>query len=505
MMSGSGQIMIGWASADLTPEETVAIRGQMHARVSEGVDDPVTATALAMESDGEDGKTKVVFVSCDLVSIPDCLRDRVREAVAKQVPDLSAASICLNATHTHTGPQVPVGGDAIRAGGGGVSAFYGVELPVMEAEEYLNFIVARITAAVTDAWQTRAPGKVGFGLDHAVVGYNRRVTYENGESRMYGHINTSDFSHVEGYEDHSVNIFGTWSEDDTLTGLVVNVACPAQVSEQIYRISADYWHETRNALRQRLGDDIFVLPQCSAAGDQSPHLVGRQENPERNAGKENAESRMWRLTGRNQRQDIGERIADAVAAALPYITLERTSKPLVRHCVETCALSMNQLTEQDVKEAKEDAAPWQEKYETLKKDLEAHPEKRQTPRWYTEITKAYRKMKWLDGVEERYQRQKTQPKIPVEVQVLRIGDMVFATDPFEYYLDFGMQIKARSKAVQTFLVQLAGAGTYVPTQRSVAGGSYGSVPASNPVGPKGGRELVDKTVELIDRVWDDRA
>ncbi|MDD4193345.1 MAG: hypothetical protein PHI28_18560 [Mangrovibacterium sp.] len=90
--------------------------------------------------------------------------------------------------------------------------------------------------------------------------------------------------------------------------------------------------------------------------------------------------------------------------------------------------------------------------------------------------------------------------MPVEVHVIRLGDVVFATNPFELYLDYGMRIKARSQTVQTFLVQLSGSGTYLPVSRSIAGGSYGAVPASTLMDPEGGQELVEKTLEMINRI-----
>jgi hypothetical protein len=91
--------------------------------------------------------------------------------------------------------------------------------------------------------------------------------------------------------------------------------------------------------------------------------------------------------------------------------------------------------------------------------------------------------------------------LPVEAHVIRIGDIVIATNPFELYLDYGLRIKARSPAVQTFIVQLAGSGTYLPTSRSIAGGAYGAVPASTLVGPAGGEEFVEKTLEMINKSW----
>ena len=95
-----------------------------------------------------------------------------------------------------------------------------------------------------------------------------------------------------------------------------------------------------------------------------------------------------------------------------------------------------------------------------------------------------------------------QVKVSVPVHVVRIGDLAIATNPFELHLDYGMRIKARSKAVQTFTVELAnGYYGYLPTKGPVAGGAYGAIPESNEVGPEGGQELVERTLELIDSLW----
>ncbi|MBU0716012.1 MAG: hypothetical protein KJ964_11700 [Verrucomicrobia bacterium] len=488
----NNEIRIGWASADLTPDQPVLVTGQFHARVSEGVMDPVTATVLALESARRGGpRDCAVMVSCDLVAIPDGLRDAVRAQLIKNLPELDPKCVFLNATHTHTGPEIRVESDTLQTGGGNVPDRMGVELEVMAPADYVTFTSMRIAEAVAKAWKSRAPGMIGFGLGQAVVGHNRRITYYDGTTKMYGKTDDPEFSHVEGYEDHSVNLLCTYDKDKKPTGMIVNVACPSQVSENAFQISADFWHDTRVELRRRLGANLFILAQNSAGGDQSPHiLVGK-----------GTEERMWRLMGRTQRQDIAARIADTVTATLPFIEKELDANPRLVHRVETVELSRRLLTEQDVKESLVEAEKLRAQYEELRRELEAHPELRQKPRWYTGITAAYRRMNWYKAVVERFERQKTQPKLPIEVHVLRLGDVAIATNPFEYYLDFGLQIKARSKAVQTFLVQHVGSGTYLPTARAVSGKSYGAVPASTPVGPEGGRELVERTLAIIAELW----
>jgi len=76
-----------------------------------------------------------------------------------------------------------------------------------------------------------------------------------------------------------------------------------------------------------------------------------------------------------------------------------------------------------------------------------------------------------------------------------------------------VQFEARSPAVQTFLIQLAGANRqhayYLPTPRAMAGGAlddkpftnYSGTVMNNMVGPEGGQMLVDRTVEAIKELW----
>jgi hypothetical protein len=416
---------------------------------------------------------------------------------------LDAAKVFFSGTHTHTAPSFggrTLARDAAVAKGFGWEfpaewADWGIELDAMPSGEYFEFAAERIAQAVEQAWNARQPGGVGFGLGHAVVGHNRLTAYDTGRSQMYGTTDRPDFSHIEGYEDHAVNLLATWDADQRLTGVVINVACPSQVSESMYQVSADFWHDTREELRRRLGDQLFVLPQTAAAGDQSPHLIGRRNN------RENAEQRMERITGRNRRQQIAVRIADAVTSVLPHIEKTIDWNPPLAHRVEQVELTRRLISERDVAEAVSESNQWRTRYEQMRRAIEENPDIKKKSRWYTDITQAYRRTMRGTSVQERFELQQTQPKIPYEVHLVRIGDMAMATNPFELYLDYGVQIQQRSRAVQTFIVQLTGTGTYVPTQRSVAGGAYGAVPASTAIGPEGGRELVEQTLKLIDSLW----
>ncbi|MDD4190807.1 MAG: hypothetical protein PHI28_05735 [Mangrovibacterium sp.] len=495
----AGELLIGWSSVDITPDKPVLLNGQYHARVSEGVMDPVTATVLALESGDGKNSEKALLISCDLVSIRDGSKDQdnnlrktVRDKLTRAIPGLDPGQIILNATHTHTAPYCSSDPDS--------KSIYGVELDAMAPYECLEFISERIVEAGKKAWNNRKPGGISYGLGHAVVGHNRLAIYSSGKSQMYGNTNRKDFIHIEGFEDHSVNLLYTWDKNSKLTGIVVNVACPAQVSEQIYEVSADYWHDARLEIRERLGDDLFILPQCSAAGDQSPHfMIGNK-----------AEGRMQRLinpdatTGRGsigRRKQIAVSIADAVSSVCPYMKDQIEWAPAFVHRMEGVELSRRLLSPDDVSNALKEAEGYKKHYDELLAAIQENPSIKQKQGWSFDITSTYSQMNRGLIVKDRYELEKVQPKMVVEVHVIRLGDIVFATNPFELYLDYGMRIKGRSPAVQTFLVQLAGSGTYVPTSRSITGGGYGAVPASTLIGTKGGEELVEKTLEMINAVW----
>ena len=512
-------IRIGWAQADITPDKPVLLAGQFHARISEGVMDPVTATALAIEGamDGSHAQ-QAIMVSCDLATISDELRDAVRERARTACAEINPETLFVGATHTHSAPDsrmAPYGMGSCRAEYQNETLAPGRQSaqqvrhgmwPFLELENefgamtpgaYFEFAADRIAEAAVNAWRKREPGGIAFGMSHAVVGRNRRLTYADGTSRMYGNPAVPEFRHVEGYEDHSVQAMMTYNKERNLTGIVVNVPCPSQVSEHIYRISADYWHETRVELRKRFGKDLFVLPQCAPAGDQSPHvLIGKR-----------AEKRMWRLKGRDldqnaPREEIAQKIADAISDIVPFAEKETDWNPAFAHTVETLQLPRRLISEQDVEEALEESRPFKEQFERLMDELGKNPDIRQQSRWYHDISRAYRLMERGNRVRKRFELQQTQPTMPVEVHAIRLGDIAFATNPFELYLDYAVRIRELGKAVQTFLIQKSGcSGTYLPSERSVSHQGYGSVPASTDIGPEGGEKLVAWTLDAINRMF----
>jgi hypothetical protein len=286
---------------------------------------------------------------------------------------------------------------------------------------------------------------------------------------MYGATNSKEFRGIEGYEDHSLEVLFFWDQQDQLLATAINVPCPAQDAEGGLSIHADFWHPVREILRQRHGQDLFVLGWAGAGGDQTSRPLYRKA----------AEARMRQLRGLSGLEEVARRIVGGWEEAYEGARQDIRHDAVLRHCVQEIELPYRQVTEAEVAEARKEATKYADD---------------PAQRW---------NFRWHQAVAERYEAQQagTEGTFKMELHALRLGDVAIATNTFELYTDYGVQMKARSPAVQTFIIQLTGSGGYLPTERAVRGGGYGAVIQSSRIGPEGGQVLVDRTVDAINRLW----
>ncbi len=455
----------GAASCDITPDQPVFLSGQFNARVSRGVSCPVTANIVALESrDGEKTLEQAIVISMDTVVIYEPFFKVFKEAMCKALPEVDFSKVIIAATHTHSAPCQNDGQ-------------YASDDPrVMQPSKYNAFAAAKISAAAAAAWNNRRPAKFSFGLGHAVVAYNRRAVYADGTAVMYGKTNDPNFRATEGVEDHDVNSMFFWDMNDKLLAMLVNVSCPSQEVEHSNTIDADYWGEVRKSLHRAHGEEVVVVGLCGAAGDLSPHLRYRQA----------ADDRMRELRKLSRNQEIARRVVQGVEEAYEAVKEAKSADVVVKHQAKVLELPERLVTEAEYKSCKAEA----EKLLQRAKD--------------TGDSAARGKGNWNARIAARYEKlaENPRPLFSTPVNVLRIGDAVVCTNAFELYTDFGIQIKARSKANLTLVVQLAnGGGTYLPSERAVKGGGYGAVIQSNTVGPEGGQVLVEETLKMVNGMW----
>ena len=483
-------VHIGWSEVSITPDKPIYLAGQFYERISQYVETPITVTAMAIEACGD----QAVICSVDLTHIDPYLTDGVRAKIKAADIGLDPAKIIISATHTHTSFVYESGNDS---GLGALEQYLGVtredktvDTPrpdVMAPTEATPFLIDRLTEAVIAAWKDRKPAQFAPAFGRAAIGMNRRVCYADGTAKMWGDTNTPDFTMLEGGNDNGVELIYTYDTANKLTGIVVNISCPAQVLEQRYFISADIWGKVKILLRRELGEDLKVLGLCAPAGDQCPRDLVRWVEPETpiedpNVIRDNppirrADPSMFDIKGS---WTIGRRLASEILAVLEE-TEERFSEAEFIHRTLTLDLPLRTVTEEENALARAELAKFAAEH--------ANDSIRAADNAAMHVHA---------GTAVRYDLQQTVSVVPSPVHFLRLGDIAFATNPFELFLDFANLIRARSAAKQTFLIQLADDSLgYLPTAKAEAGGHYSAYVSSGNVGHEGGLQLAKATLDEI--------
>lgn len=457
-ITSSAELRFGAATMSILPDQPVALTGQRRVRISRKPETPLQVSALALESrDGDKILDQAVIVSCDLVAIREGVTDKVRVKLKNRVPDLDVNKVFLSATHTHTAPVMVEGRYALPKEG------------VMQVAEYVDFMTSQIADAIVKSWQGRKSGRFGFGQGQAVIAQNRRAVYADGSSVMYGRTNTDKFRGLEGSEDHNLEVLFFWNEKDELIATAINVACPAQEVEGRSAVNADLWHPVRETLKGRYGKDLHVLGLTGAGGDVVPRpMYGKA-----------ADARMRKLRGLTRLEEMSRRIVNGWNEAHEVAIKDKRKDGVLRHHVETIQLPYRKVTEKEFKTAQESAT----KYKPI-------PAQRWNYLWHQSVVTRYL-LQQSEGIGTK----------DMELHVIRLGDVAFASNEFELFTDYGMQMKARSPAIQTFVIQLTGSAGYLPTVRAVGGGGYSAVIQSSRIGPIGGQKLVEETVTAMKSLW----
>ena len=494
-------LKMGWAEVDITPEKgtKIGLAGQFFERITDEVESRITVTAFALES----GNEKMVIASCDLVAIGNNLHKLVKEQVESKYPELKD-KVITNAIHTHTSYEY------VRTSSDVASSLDVLKQMLPEGMEYkplvsnekmfdpakaVYFLADKISEAVISAWENRAEGYYANAFGRVAVGMNRRVCYDDGSAKMWGDTNLANFEELEAGNDTGVEIIYTYDENKQLNGVIANIACPAQVVEHRNFISSDYWGKVKENLRKHFGRNIFVLALCSAAGDLCPRDLIRWVSPETpiddpNIHRENpierrADPSMFDISGLKV---VGRRVSNELISV--YEELDENAiknDGILKHETLSMAFPLRRVTIAE--------------YENALEKIESYVAKNRG-RAMTFSDNA--KMQIYAGTISRYKMQQTVNTFNTEIHVIRFGDIAIATSPFELFLNYGNKIRARSKAKQTFLIELScGVENYLPTKKAEEGGHYSANIGGGLTGHEGGDILVRETLTHINDMFKD--
>ncbi len=502
------EFWIGWAEVDITPSKKSSLAGQFAERISEYVEKPITATAFAVSA----GEEQMVLCSVDLVGVSYNLVDALRARLEGNGVGLDPQKVVFSAIHTHTAPGYPRGSRQLEylksgPGGGSFRALLESMLPenkqyvesvnvtdnpqVATDQEVFDMLVERLSQVVLDAWNDRKPGSYSNAFGRAAVGMCRRAVYSDGSAQMWGDTNTAVFTELEGGNDSGIELMYIFNESSKLTGIIANLACPAQCVQHRLFVSPDFWGEVKVLLRKHFGNDIYLLPLCGPAGDQCPVDLIRWVEPESDVNDPNltridppsrkADPSMFDLAGMRK---VGKRIANEIIDIYTEGLNGHQSKGELIHRVHWMQLPLRRATLSE--------------YHAAQKAVKDYLAEKEGDVDFNDAAKLQNHL----GIVRRFRLQEAMEVLDTEVHIIRFGSVAIATNPFELFLDYGNQIKARSRAEQTFLIQLAnGIEGYLPTEKAERGGHYSAFIPSGQVGHVGGEQLVRQTLQDINSLF----
>jgi len=451
---------------------------------------------LAMEC----GDDYMLFVGCDLPAASHSLLEAVREYLPEDC-GFDKNKLMISAIHTHTSIAYSKRNDTFSNALQNLNTYMpeGVKYvplvhddsaDILRNDEAKTFIVERIAKAASEAWNNRTEGVYANGFGRAAVGMCRRACYDDGSAKMWGDTNLANFTELESGNDSGIELMFTYDKNKVLTGVIANIACPAQVLEHQSFISSDYIGKVREKIQAKYGKAVKFLGLISPAGDMCPRDLIRwvdapvcKNDPNIKRDKvitRRADPSMFEIKGCEL---AARRIANEIFWALDDVT-EYVSETTLKHKNITFDMPLRKVTIAEYEAAEKVIKDF---FATLEGDVNYEDNAR---------------MQIYSGIIDRYKLQQTMELYPIEMHVLRIGDVAFATNPYELFLNYGNQIRARSLAKQTFLVQLCcGAYGYLPTKKAEMGSHYSAFVGSGTSGHEGGALLVRKTLKEINEMF----
>lgn len=413
---------IGVAELDYTPEPGLPLMGNFRDDyAARGVHDPLSARAFVFENPSGERAA--------LLSVDICMLNRSNVAFirdcASRDSGVAADRILVAATHTHSAPA------PMRLG----------SLPKCDDTAIEQFLT-RIAQAVPLAAQNLAEGELlAARIVEDRLPHNRRLLCQDGRTHMNWEGLDPDFVVKPlGAVDYELMTLGVRNHGAPSAAIVNYALHPAILAGDNWLYSADFPGYLAAALRQMFGSD-FVAAYLNGCCGNVNHLDYR----DRTMGR-----------GYSMTQRVGYMLAVDACQALGAAVAVEGDEVLVSR--EKVPLSRLQISEEE-------------------------------HRWCQDVIRALaggHAPGQVDGLPDEYwavtrlsmyekQREDDCP----EVMVIRLGDTAIVGLPGEIFAEYGLEIKRRSPARHTLVVELANdAIGYIPTPEAFTQGGYEPTPGA---------------------------
>ena len=379
----------------------------------------------------DDGKKKVAVVGLDLLAIPRSVVLAARTEIEKAT-GIPREAVMLCASHSHSSGPIGMVQPGEYDTASELVKKLAYEDSSMADKGFLQYLQKQIVEGVRLADAAKVPVLLGYGYGHEdKVAFNRRLIMKNGQAWSHPGAGNPDIVDYAGPIDPQVGVIGAWDLQGNLVGTVVNFSCHATTNPG--GISANWIYYLEKTIQGALNTAAPVVFMQGACGD-----VTQVDNlsPYQRPGPEE-----WAL-------QVGGRVGAEAVKVL--ISVAKSGEATVDARQKTWNIK------------RREPAP-----ETLAKarDLITAGKPPGDPTDYT-FAKETLLLEHLIAVS---------PEVEHEVQVIQVGPVAFVSNPAEYFVQYGLEIKKGSPFPFTFPCELAnGCAGYVPTEEAFGphGGGY---------------------------------
>lgn len=449
----------GFAERDITPALGMEAPGGYGKSYHRSFHDPCKVRVAVLD----DGRRRIALVSYDLLFVTRHLAQTVRDQI-RQRTGIPADHILVAASHSHSSGPIGMAepGDFDQASP--LVKDLVENKSIVSNPGYTQVLIRQAVDAVSAAHENRIDARLAVGFGHEDrVAFNRRLRMKNGQTYSHPGAGNPDTLDYAGPTDPQVGVIGVWDLKGILLGVVVNFACHATTSPG--GISANWVASMEQTLRGATGNPALpVVFLQGACGDvtQVDNLT-RFRNPDAEewcdlvGGRVGAEAyKTLLLIRRGASREIP---LDVRSKVWPVKRRLPTAEKVQR------ATALVQKGPKEVGETE-----WTFAKETVLLDALA----------------------------------KARPEVQVEVQAIQIGPAVIVSNPAEYFVQYGLDIKKGSRFPFTFPVELAnGIAGYVPTEEALGpnGGGYETrLTAYSNLEVSAGRVIAQTGIELANQM-----
>jgi hypothetical protein len=448
------ELQAGTAIVDITPQEwPLAPRGSFTPRPVNSAHDPLFVRCLVLD----DGSTSIVLALVDSCMVHRDLLDPAKKQ-ASEATGVPAQNMLISATHTHSAP------------------FANAQHGTPQELAYQKRLLGGIVDAIVHASKNRQPAKVGWsGYDLADEVFNRRWFLRPGTVptnpfgadtdivKMNPGRGKNSLINPAGPTDPEVSVLYVVNAKRQPLAVYANYSLH-YVGNTGGQMSADYFGEFSRLMPVRLGrpDGSLVAMMSNGTSGDINNINFRNPRPRREPYE--------------QIRIVAGKAADAATRAIRQIDAPSGDV--------TLAMKQREITLQH-------RVPTAEQIERAKRILEVDAEgEKQLPR----LAKAYA-ARTLKLAEEP-------PTTKVLIQAVRVGDLAICGLPFEVLVEIGLELKAKSPAADTFVVELANGGYgYLPAPEQHRFGGYETWLTTNKVQKDASVILVDNLLEMLSELF----